>query len=117
MEKKYKYMLGCFGIFKFAMFLLPLVILYLVFSKAGLSLSSVREITDSMPEELSFMKWIFGGMTIVGLLMTFLPVAIIGFVGYRFFKKKWKDLDADARDPINENPMDAYPPNQYQDEM
>lgn len=106
MEKKYKYLLGCFAIFKFAMFMIPLVILYAVFSQSGLSLFSLREITADMPEELSFMKWIFGGVTIVGLLMIFMPIGLIGFIGYRFFKKKWKSLDADAGNPMNENPMD-----------
>lgn len=68
----------------------------------GIPSIGVSDVANTLPEELSFLKWIILGTAVLAFSPTLIPLIFFGAIGKALFKEKWKKLKKD-QDLENEN--------------
>lgn len=87
----FAFSLGLGVLFKFGM-------KYFLKNTVGIESDGMNQMAENLPEEMSFVKWIIYGSTVVSFIAGLLPVLIFGAIGFFLFKGKWNGLNQYKQD-------------------
>lgn len=97
---KFKAIIIFFVVFLGGGILFTFGISYFLSHVIGIDRSSINSMTDNLPDEFKSIKWIIGGVGIITVLGTILPVllpvALMVFIFSKYIKSKWNSLDKNA---------------------